>query len=304
MKYYNNLTELVGKTPLIKINKLNPEPSNSIFAKLEFFNPLHSIKDRTAYGMIKKAFEDGLIKPGSTVIEPTSGNTGVALAWLSRIYDFKLILVMPENMSIERRKILYFFGVEIILTDASLGMSGAVKKAEEIMKENPDYFMPMQFKNKSNPDIHYKTTAPEIWNDLDGKLDIFVSGVGTGGTLTGAGRYFKEKNKDIRVVAVEPYSSAVLSGRSKGMHKIQGIGAGFIPDILDVSIIDEIITVTDEDAKDFSKKLALYEGIFAGISSGAAFKAAYEISLKSKNKNIAVILPDTAERYTSTFMFE
>lgn len=304
MRYYNNLTELIGRTPLVKINKLNPEPSNNIFAKLESFNPLHSVKDRTAYGMIKKAMEDGLINSGSTVVEPTSGNTGIALAWLSKVYNFRLIIVMPENMSAERKKILDFFGVEVILTDAMLGMNGAVEKAKELVKNNPDYIMLCQFSNPSNPDIHYKTTAPEIWSDLDGKIDIFVSGVGTGGTLTGAGRYFKEKNKDIKIVAVEPSSSAVLSGRDGGSHKIQGIGAGFVPEIVDISIIDEIICVDDEDAKEFSRKLALYEGIFSGISSGAAFKAAFEVSLKSKNKNIVVILPDTAERYISTFLFD
>jgi cysteine synthase A len=301
---YDNMSELVGKTPVVRIKKLNPVTSNKIFAKIEFFNPLHSVKDRTAYGMIKKAIEDGKIKSGSTVIEPTSGNTGIALAWLSRIYGFKLIIVMPENMSIERRKILKFFGADIILTDSSIGMNGAIEKAKEIIKDHPDYFMPMQFQNSANPDIHYKTTGHEIWKDLEGDIDIFVSGVGTGGTISGTGRYLKEKNKDIKIIAVEPASSSVLLGKAKGAHKIQGIGAGFIPDILDTSIIDEVIAVSDEEAKDFARKLATEEGIFAGISSGAAMKAAFDISRISKNKRILTIFPDTAERYLSTYLFD
>ncbi|MEW6012620.1 MAG: cysteine synthase A [Elusimicrobiales bacterium] len=304
MKYFSNITELIGKTPLLKINLLNPEKTNNLFAKLEFFNPLHSVKDRAAFGMIKRALEEGKIKEGSTVIEPTSGNTGISLAWLSRIFKFRLIIVMPENMSVERRKILEFFEAEVILTSKESGMMGAVEKAKKILRENPDYFMPMQFENYANADYHYKTTGPEIWNDLEGRIDIFISGVGTGGTITGVGRYLKEKNKNIKIIAVEPLSSPFLSEGVKGAHKIQGIGAGFKPEILDSSIIDEIIKVSDDEAKEFSKKLAVCEGIFAGLSSGAAAYAAYKISEQNTNKNIVFVLPDTAERYMSTYLFE
>lgn len=304
MKYFSDLTELIGKTPIVKLNSFNPEKSNNLFAKLEFFNPLHSVKDRTAFGMIKKAIDDGKIKEGSTVIEPTSGNTGIALAWLSRIFKFNLIIVMPENMSLERRKILEFFGAKVMLTPKELGMTGAVEKAKEILKENPDYFMPMQFENKANSEFHYQTTGPEIWKDMDGKIDFFISGVGTGGTITGVGRYLKEKNRNIKIIAVEPLSSPFLSEGVKGVHKIQGIGAGFKPEILDVSLIDEIVKVSDDDAKEFSKKLAVYEGVFAGLSSGASAYAACKISEINKNKNIVFILPDTAERYISSYLFE
>lgn len=304
MKVANNLTELIGNTPLVKINRLNPEASNNIFAKLEFFNPLHSVKDRAGFAMLEDAFRKGKIKSGDTVIEPTSGNTGIALAWLCRIYNLKLIIVMPENMSIERRKILKFFGAEIILTPQEKGMTGAVERAKEILSAHPEYFMPMQFENPANPDFHYRTTGPEIWKDLEGNIDVLVCGVGTGGTIIGAGKFLKEKNSRIQVVAVEPLNSSVLLGKPKGPHKIQGIGAGFIPEILDRSLIDRIVAVSDEDAKKFAINLSKEEGIFAGISSGAAMKAAFEISKDLRNKNIVVILPDTAERYISSYLFE
>ncbi|NLH38936.1 MAG: cysteine synthase A [Elusimicrobia bacterium] len=303
MRYAGNMSELVGKTPLVKINRLN-KSSNNIFAKLEYFNPLHSVKDRAGFFIIKKAMEDGKINDKSVVVEATSGNTGIALAWLSRIYGFKLIIIMPENMSIERVKILKFFGAEVILSDKRLGMEGAVKMAKDMVRNNKNYFMASQFENNQNLEAHYKTTGPEIWSDLDGRVDLLVSGVGTGGTLSGTGKYLKEKNKDLKIIAVEPSSSAVLSGKERGSHEIEGIGAGFVPPVLDRSIIDEIICVSDEDARKFSVELARKEGIFAGISSGAAMKAAIEVSKKFEGKNIVVILPDTAERYISSYLFE
>ncbi len=304
MKFANNISELVGNTPLVKINNINPNKSNTIFAKLEFFNPLHSIKDRTAYGIVKKAIKDGLIKENTTVIEPTSGNTGIALCWLSKIFNFKLILVMPENMSIERQKIFKFFGTEVVLTKAEHGMSGAIEKAREISEKISNSFIPMQFENNANPQIHYETTGPEIWRDLEGKIDFLICGVGSGGTLTGSGRFLKERNKEIKIFAVEPEASPFISRRTKGLHKIQGIGAGFLPKVLDLSLIDEVITVSDEDAKQYSILLARKEGIFAGISSGACMKAAVEVSKRFDNKNIVVILPDTGERYISSYLFE
>jgi len=303
MRYAENMSELVGRTPLVKINRLN-KSSNNIFAKLEYFNPLHSVKDRAGLFIIKKAMEDGKINDKCVVVEATSGNTGIALAWLSRIYGFKLIIIMPENMSIERVKILKFFGAEVILSDKRLGMEGAVKMAKDMVRNNKNYFMASQFENNQNLEAHYKTTGPEIWSDLDGRVDLLVAGVGTGGTLSGTGKYLKEKNKDLKIIAVEPSSSAVLSGKERGSHEIEGIGAGFVPPVLDRSIIDEIICVSDEDAREFSVELARKEGIFAGISSGAAMKAAIEVSKKFEGKNIVVILPDTAERYISSYLFE
>jgi cysteine synthase A len=303
MRYAENMSELVGRTPLVKINRLN-KSSNNIFAKLEYFNPLHSVKDRAGLFIIKKAMEDGKINDKCVVVEATSGNTGIALAWLSRIYGFKLIIIMPENMSIERIKILKFFGAEVILSDKRLGMEGAVKMAKDMVRNNKNYFMASQFENNQNLEAHYKTTGPEIWSDLDGRVDLLVAGVGTGGTLSGTGKYLKEKNKDLKIIAVEPSSSAVLSGKERGSHEIEGIGAGFVPPVLDRSIIDEIICVSDEDARKFSVELARKEGIFAGISSGAAMKAAIEVSKKFEGKNIVVILPDTAERYISSYLFE
>ncbi|MBP7795511.1 MAG: cysteine synthase A [Elusimicrobiales bacterium] len=303
MRYAENMSELVGSTPLVKINRLN-KSSNNIFAKLEYFNPLHSVKDRAGLFIIKKAMEDGKINDKCVVVEATSGNTGIALAWLSRIYGFKLIIIMPENMSIERVKILKFFGAEVILSDKRLGMEGAVKMAKDMVRNNKNYFMASQFENNQNLEAHYKTTGPEIWSDLDGSVDLLVAGVGTGGTLSGTGKYLKEKNKDLKIIAVEPSSSAVLSGKERGSHEIEGIGAGFIPPVLDRSIIDDVVAVSDEEARKFSVELAGKEGIFAGISSGAAMKAAIEVSKKFEGKNIVVILPDTAERYISSYLFE
>lgn len=303
MKIYENAAALIGRTPLVRINRLNPNKSNHIYAKLESFNPLHNVKDRAAYGIISDAMMKGELKKGGTAIEATSGNTGIALSWLSAIMGFKLVVVMPENMSLERRKIMAYFGASLILTPAREGMPGAVEKARSLSAEN-GWFMPSQFSNQSNVSAHYSTTGPELMSDCDGKLDFLVCGVGTGGTLTGAGSYLKERIRNLKLVAVEPLSSPVLSGGARGAHKIQGIGAGFKPEILDMSLVDEIIKVADEDALSLSRELAVMEGIFAGISSGAAMKGAIEISSRVSGKNIAVILPDTAERYLSTELFK
>lgn len=300
MKIAENMLELIGKTPVVKINKLNNTKAN-IFAKIEFFNPFSSIKDRVGLAMIEQAERDGLLKKGGVIVEPTSGNTGIGLAGAATIKGYKLILTMPETMSIERRKLLKAFGAEIVLTEGSKGMGGAVAKAEELVKEIEGAFMPQQFKNKANSQIHKETTGPELYNDMDGKIDIFISAVGTGGTITGVGEYLKEKNSNIKVVAVEPASSPVLSGGKAGPHKIQGIGAGFVPDVLNTNIYDEIVQITNEEAFDMAKALAANESILAGISSGAAMAAALKIAERPENagKNIAVILADTGERYLS-----
>ena len=301
---FEDITEAVGFTPLVRVNKLGSREA-TILAKLEAFNPCHSVKDRIALSMIEAAEEQGLIKPDTVIIEPTSGNTGIGLAFICAAKGYKLVLTMPESMSVERRKLLTFFGAQIVLTPAERGMRGAVEKAEELVAKNPNYFMPQQFKNPANPKIHRETTAEEIWADTEGKFDIFVSGIGTGGTVTGCGEVFKKRNGNIKVVAVEPKDSAVLSGGKPGPHKIQGIGAGFVPDILNRELIDEIIQVSNKDAIDTAKQLAAKEGIMAGISSGAAMWAAIQVSLRPENKNkiIVVILPDTAERYISTDLF-
>jgi cysteine synthase A len=301
---FKDITETVGFTPLIQINKLGSREA-TILAKLESFNPCHSVKDRIALSMIQAAEEQGLIKPDTVVIEPTSGNTGIGLAFMCAARGYKLILTMPESMSIERRKLLTLFGAEIVLTPAEKGMRGAVEKAEDLVAKNPNSFMPQQFKNPANPKVHRETTAEEIWADAEGKVDIFVSGVGTGGTLTGCGEIFKKRNNNIKIIAVEPKDSPVLSGGKAGPHKIQGIGAGFVPDILNTSVMDEIIQVSNKDAIETAKELALKEGIMAGISSGAAMWAAIQVSLRPENKNkvIVVVLPDTAERYISTELF-
>ena len=300
MKIAENMLELTGKTPVVKINKLNNTKAN-IFAKIESFNPFSSIKDRVGLAMIEQAERDGLLKKGGVIVEPTSGNTGIGLAGAATIKGYKLILTMPETMSIERRKLLKAFGAEIVLTEGSKGMGGAVAKAEELVKEIEGAFMPQQFKNKANSQIHKETTGPELYNDMDGKIDIFISAVGTGGTITGVGEYLKEKNSNIKVVAVEPAASPVLSGGKAGPHKIQGIGAGFVPDVLNTNIYDEIVQITNEEAFDMAKALAANESILAGISSGAAMAAALKIAERPENagKNIAVILADTGERYLS-----
>ena len=302
---FENITSTIGFTPLVQINKLGSGKA-AILAKLESFNPCGSVKDRIALSMIEAAEKKGLIKAETVVIEPTSGNTGIGLAFICAAKGYRLILTMPESMSIERRKLLKLFGAEIVLTPAERGMTGAVQEAERLVAENPNAFMPQQFKNPANPQVHRETTAQEIWADTDGKVDILVCGVGTGGTLTGCGEVLKQHNKNLKVVAVEPKDSPVLSGGKPGPHKIQGIGAGFVPEVLNVEIIDEIIQVSNDDAMETARLLATKEGISVGISSGAAMWAAVQISKRSESegKIIVVILPDTAERYISTEMFD
>jgi len=302
---FEDITGAVGFTPLVRINKLVGNDV-TVLAKLESFNPCGSVKDRIAMAMIEDAEEKGLIKPDTVIIEPTSGNTGIGLAFICAARGYRLILTMPESMSIERRKLLKIFGAELVLTPAEKGMAGAIEKAGWLLQQRSNAFMPQQFKNPTNPKIHRETTAVEIWNDTDGSIDIFVAGVGTGGTITGCAEVLKQKNKDIKIVAVEPADSPVLSGGKPGPHKIQGIGAGFIPDVLNVALIDEIIKVSSADAMETARQLAAREGILAGISSGAAMWAAVELSKKAENKGktIVVILPDTGERYISTDLFE
>jgi len=302
---FENITATIGFTPLVKINKLGSD-SATILAKLESFNPGGSVKDRIALSMIEAAEESGWIKPDTVIVEPTSGNTGIGLAFICAAKGYQLVLTMPESMSIERRKLLKLFDAKIVLTPAEKGMTGAVKEAEKFLAENPKTIMLQQFNNPANPQIHRETTAEEIWADCDGKIDILVSGVGTGGTITGCGEVLKKRNKDIKVIAVEPKDSPVLSGGKPGPHKIQGIGAGFVPQVLNVSVIDEIIQVSNADAMEVARQLAAKEGILAGISSGAAMWAAIQVSLRPENhgKKIVVILPDTGERYISTEMFQ
>ncbi|MBI5700161.1 cysteine synthase A [Candidatus Saganbacteria bacterium] len=303
---YEDITKTIGHTPLVKIHRLFPDSQATILAKLESFNPLSSVKDRIGVAMIEDAEKKGLLKKGATIIEPTSGNTGIALAFAAASRGYKLILTMPETMSSERRQLLKIFGAELVLTPGAEGMSGAIKKAEELVKSTPNSFMPQQFNNPANPEIHRKTTAEEIWKDTGGKADILVVGVGTGGTLTGVGEVIKKRKPAFKVVAVEPAKSPVLSGEKPGPHKIQGIGAGFVPGVLKVKLIDEIIKVEDEKAGETSRLLAKKEGILAGISSGAALWAAGEIAKRPENKGktIVVILPDTGERYLSTWLFQ
>lgn len=304
MKLHKNILSLIGNTPLVKINRMVSESSAEIWAKLEGFNPGGSVKDRIALSMIETAEKEGKLKKGGTVIEPTSGNTGIGLAMVASVKGYRLILTMPETMSIERRQLLQAFGAELVLTPGEKGMMGAVEKAEEIFMDNPDFFMPHQFENKANPEIHRKTTSVEILNDLGYTPDAFIAGVGTGGTITGVGEALKEKNPDILITAVEPAGSPVLSGGNPGKHKIAGIGAGFYPGILNTKIYNEIITVTDEDAAQTARQLALQEGILPGISSGAAMWAAMKIAKRlGKKKTVVVIFPDRGERYLSTGLF-
>jgi len=304
-KIYDDITQTIGKTPLVRIGKIN-KTSTTILVKLESFNPLSSIKDRIGVAMIEIAEKGGLLSKNSIVIEPTSGNTGIALAFTCASKGYKLILTMPDTMSVERRKLLKALGAEIVLTEGSLGMKGAVDEAEKIKNNTLDGFIPQQFKNPANPDIHYKTTAQEIWEDTDGKIDIFISGIGTGGTITGVGKFLKEKNPNIKIMGIEPIDSPIISEGRSGPHKIQGIGAGFIPDVLDQNIVDEIIKVSDIDSGDIARRLAKEEGILAGISSGAALFVALEVAKRkeSSEKVIVTILPDTGERYLSTWLFE
>lgn len=308
MNIKNSLTELIGHTPLLALHRWAKQQKlvAEIVAKVEYFNPGGSVKDRVALSMITDAEEKGLLKPGALIIEPTSGNTGVGLAWVASVKGYKLILTMPETMSLERRNLLKALGAELVLTPGSEGMGGAIRKAQEIQAATPGSLILQQFENPANPLAHERTTAEEIWQDTDGKIDIFVAAVGTGGTLTGTARGLKKKNPNIRIVAVEPAGSPVLSGGKAGPHKIQGIGAGFIPKILDTSLIDQIIPVTDEDAMRTSRELSATEGLLVGISSGAAAFAAQEIAKDEANqgKRIVVLLPDTGERYLSTELFQ
>ena len=299
------ITDLIGNTPLVKINKIN-EGAAEVYVKLESFNPLHSVKDRIALAMIEAAEKDGRLKKGTVIIEPTSGNTGIGLAYVAAVKGYRIILTMPETMSIERRKLLKALGAELELTEGAKGMKGAIAKADELAASIPNSFIPQQFDNAANPAIHEKTTGPEIWNDTDGKVDILIGGVGTGGTVTGAGKYLKAKKPSVKVIAVEPAASPVLSGGQAGPHKIQGIGAGFQPKVYDPAIIDEIYQTDEARAGSVARRLAKEEGILAGISSGSALEAALTVSKRPENrgKTIVAVLPDTGERYLSTWLWE
>jgi len=305
-KVNNNILETIGKTPLVYLNKLTEGANAAVLVKLEARNPGGSVKDRICNSMIMEAEKQSLIKPGATLIEPTSGNTGIGLAMVAAVKGYKLILTMPETMSIERRNLLKAYGAQLILTPGPEGMPGAIKKAEELIAQTPNSFMPQQFKNLANPKIHRETTGPEIWIDTDGKVDILIAGVGTGGTITGIAQYIKPLKPSFKTVAVEPAASPVLSGGKKGPHEIQGIGAGFKSDVLKLELVDEIFKVTDDDAIQTARQLALKEGMLVGISSGAAVYAALEIAKRPENKGklIVAILPDTGERYLSTSLFQ
>jgi len=305
-KIFSDITKTVGNTPLVKLNQISEGVEATILVKVESFNPLSSVKDRIGVAMVEDAEKRGVLKKNSTIIEPTSGNTGVALAFVAAAKGYKLILTMPDTMSIERRQLLAIFGAELVLTPGAEGMKGAVKKAEELVKEIPNAIILQQFNNPANPAIHRKTTAEEIWNDTDGKVDILVSGVGTGGTITGVAEVIKKRKPSFKAIAVEPDASPVLSGGAAGPHKIQGIGAGFIPEVLNRGIIDEVIRVTNENAGETARRLARLEGILGGISCGAALWAALEVARRKENKGktIVVILPDTGERYLTTWLFQ
>lgn len=307
-RVYDNITQTIGDTPLVRLQRL-PKAAGAkadVLAKLEFFNPIASVKDRIGVSMIESLERDGHLKPGGLIVEPTSGNTGIALAFVAAAKGYKLILVMPESMSLERRKMLILLGAELELTPAELGMKGALARAQELLDEHPGAVMPQQFENPANPEIHRRTTAEEIWNDTGGKVDVIISGVGTGGTLTGVGQVLKQKNPNLKMIAVEPEDSPVLSGGQPGPHKIQGIGAGFVPAILDTSQIDDVVTICNETAFETARKVASEEGIPVGISSGAAIAAALEVASRPdmEGKTVVVIVPSFAERYLSTALFE
>lgn len=308
MSIYKNVTELIGRTPLLRLVNLEKAENAqaNIIAKVEFFNPAGSVKDRVANAMIAEAEKSGVLKPGATIIEPTSGNTGIGLASVGTAKGYKVILTMPETMSVERRNLVKAYGAEVVLTEGTKGMTGAIEKAEELKNETDGAVILGQFVNPANPKAHYETTGPEIWQDTDGKVDVFVAGVGTGGTLSGVGKYLKEQNPNVKIVAVEPETSPVLSKGTAGAHKIQGIGAGFVPKTLDTDIYDEIITVPNEAAFEIGNKIAKTEGILVGISSGAAVWAALQLAKRDelKGKNIVALLPDTGERYLSTALFD
>jgi cysteine synthase A len=306
MKYHSIISSTIGSTPLVRLNRINEGLDAEIFAKLEYFNPLGSVKDRIAASMIEAGEIDGSITPKTLIVEPTSGNTGIALAFICAAKNYRLCLTMPDTMSIERRKLLTLMGAELILTPGANGMPGAIEKAQEILESEKGAFMPDQFKNPANPKIHRETTAEEIWRDTEGKVDILISGVGTGGTITGVSQVIKPRKPSFKAIAVEPTDSAVLSGGQKGPHKIQGIGAGFVPDVLEQSLLDDVVTVSNDDAFETARQLAKLEGIVCGISSGAAVKAALEVARRpeSGGKTIVVVIPSTGERYISTDLFK
>ena len=305
MAKVNSIIELIGNTPLVRINKLNDSEA-IVYAKVESFNPLSSVKDRVALNMVESAEKEGKLRKGSVIIEPTSGNTGVGLAYVAAVKGYRVILTMPETMSVERRKLLAALGAELVLTDGKAGMKGAIEKANEIAAQTPGSFIPQQFENPANPEAHIQTTGPEIWKDTEGKVDIFVSAAGTGGTVTGVGTFLKSKNPNVQIVAVEPDTSAVLSGKPAGPHKIQGIGAGFVPKIYNPEVVDEIYLTNDVKAGNIARRAAKEEGLLVGISSGAALEAALTIAKRPENKGktIVALLPDTGERYLSTWLFE
>ena len=305
-KIFSDITKTIGNTPLVRLNRITEGSEATVLVKLESFNPLSSVKDRLGIALIEDAEKKGLLKKDTVIIEPTSGNTGIALAFIAAAKGYKLVLTMPDTMSLERRQLLKIFGAELVLTEGAKGMKGAIEKADELSRSTPNSFVPQQFNNPANPEIHRKTTAEEIWNDTDGKVDILISGIGTGGTITGIAEVIKKRKKSFKAIAVEPDASPVLSGGAPGPHKIQGIGAGFVPKVLNVGIIDEIIRVTNENAGETARQVAKLEGILVGISSGAALWAGLEVAKRKENKGktIVVILPDTGERYLTTWLFQ